>query len=266
LKAINFFLALAILAYWITMNSLVILRERENRSLDQYRAGVSEFLGTSLLRERWLGIYRKNRKIGYTGYTFEKVFAAEGVEVQSTLESKMQMDFLGISRKVEMDGTLVLDGDMKPLRLQLDISVESIASLTVLGALRADQFVLTVKQGKVPLLEIPLPREELHLGNGLVPVLPVAGFEVGETFKVPCFDPITMSRAVANVKVASKAAREIDGFTVDVYCLETTFRGLTSKSWVTGAGELVRQEFGPPLDDIVLRRDTRAGARRAFQR
>ena len=125
---------------------------------------------------------------------------------------------------------------------------------------------MTVKQGKVPLLQIPLPREELHLGNGLVPVLPVAGFKVGETFKVPCFDPITMSRAVASVKVASRDAREIDGFNADVYCLETTFRGLTSKSWVTGAGELVRQEFGPPLDDIVLRRETREGARRAFKK
>jgi hypothetical protein len=266
LKAINIFLASSIVVYWITMNSLVVLREREARSLDQYRAGVSEYLGPSLLRERWLGIYRKNRKIGYTGYTFEKVYALEGVEIQSTLESKMQFELLGISRKVEMDGNLVLDGNMLPLRLQLDISFEGVASLSVLGALRGNQFVLTVKQGKVSLLEIPLPREELHLGNGLVPALPVAGFKVGETFKVPCFDPITMSRAVASVKVVSKGAREIDGFNADIFCLETTFRGITSKSWVTGAGELVRQEFGPPLDDLVLRRDTRDGARRAFQR
>lgn len=266
MKTLNFVLALGILVYWLAMNSLVVLREREVRSLDQYRAGVSEFLGPSLLRERWLGIYKRNRKIGYTGYTFEKVYAVEGVEIQSTLESKMQMELLGIPRKVEMDGSLVLDGDMKPLRLRLDLSVESLASLTVLGALRGNQFVVTVKQGKVPLLEIPLPREELHLGNGLVPALPVAGFEVGETFKVPCFDPMTLSRAMTTVKVASKSAREIDGFTADVYCLETMFRGLTSKSWVTGAGELVRQEFGPPLDDIVLRRETREGARRAFKK
>ena len=48
---------------------------------------------------------------------------------------------------------------------------------------------------------------------------------------------------MATVRVESKATLEIDGFAADVYGLETDFRGLRSKSWVTATGELLRQEF-----------------------
>jgi hypothetical protein len=248
------------------MNSLVYLRQLEVESLDQYRAGVTSFLGTNLFRERWLGIYKKNRKIGYSGATFEKVFAAEGIEMHSVLESKMDLELLGRAFRVELDGTLVLDANMKPTNLQVDALFEGTARLTLSGHREGEQFVLTVKQGAFPIFRLPLHLEELCLGNGLVPSLPVAGFRVGDVYRVPCFDPITLGRGIATVTVVSKKTREVDGLAADVFCLETSFQNVQSKSWVTGTGELLKQELGPPFEDVILRRETRESARRFFKR
>jgi hypothetical protein len=108
--------------------------------------------------------------------------------------------------------------------------------------------------------------DSLLMGNGLVPALPVAGFNVGDSFEVPCFDPISMGCSPAQVKVLSQSKYDSDGLAVDAFILETEFKGMKSKSWVTASGELLRQEFGPPLEDIVLRHESRDSARRFFRR
>jgi len=255
-----------VVAYWVTMNALVIQRERELRTQGRYRAGVDRYLGTDLLRERWLEIYRKNRKIGYSGYTFEKVFAEEGVEIQTSLESRVDLDVRGLQLPVRLSGTLVLDREMKPIRLRLDVVLAERLPVTLLGERRGEDFRLEARQGSQTVFALSLPREELILADGLAPSLPYSGFRVGERFQVPCFDPVAMGRSVVDVEVVSKDVDVIDGLQTEVFHLETTFRGTKSESVVTASGELLRQKLGPPLDDIVLRRATRANAKRFFER
>ena len=235
------------------MNSLVALREMERRDLDKYRQGVSSFLGGELYRERWLGIYKKNRRVGYTGYVFEKVFAAEGIEFHSSVEYRMEIDPFGHAQVVNLTGNLVLDEGMKPIHLRMEASLDRAISVVATGKRRDGEFALEAHAGSLKLADFSMPLEELHLGNGLVPSFPISGFKVGDTFEVPCFDPMLMSRSVATVKVVSTEERNIEGLRVEVYVVETEFRGLTSRAWMTGAGELLRQEFGPPLNDLVLR-------------
>lgn len=258
--------AIGIFVFWASMNTLVVLKQREVRILNRYRKGVDSFLGTDLLRERWLGIYRKNRKIGYTGSTFEKVFAQEGAEINGRVESRMEMDVLGTRVPVELDGDFTLDAAMKPIHLRLDVSLAGAIPISLVGRRRGEKFRIAVKQGATDLVGVELPLEEFFLGDGLVPALPVSGFAVGERFGVPCFDPVTMSRSTAEVKVVARETQEIGGLQTDCYRLETQFRDMKSTSYVTGTGELLKQEFGPPLEDIVLRRETRENARRFFKR
>ena len=272
MKLVGSIAVLLIVAYWVTMNSLVIYRQREFAKQDRFRAGVTEFLGNELLRERWLEIYRKNVKIGYTGCTYEKVFAAEGVEIRCDLDSRLNLDIPGSKLSVKIEGSLVLDGEMKPRSLRLDVTLADKLPMTLLGEQRGDQFALKVRHADSTAPLLTLPREELILGDGLVPSLPVSGFRVGDRYRISCFDPVKLSRSPVEVQVLSKEVKEIDGLLTEVFRLETRFGddtsppGITSTSWMTASGELLRQEFGPPLQDIVLRRQTRANAKRFFNR
>jgi hypothetical protein len=252
-----------IFAFWAAMNSLVYLRQEKVRNLDQYRRGMTHYLGSELFRECWMGVHRKQRRIGHTGYVFNKVFTEEGgIEVHSTVEAKLDLVLLGRKLPFTLHGDMVADEALKPITLRLEASSGPLPLLTITGRREGEKFLLTAKQESLVLFQTPLDLESLHLGNGLVPILPISDFKVGDRFEVPCFDPLSMKRDLAIATVMTKEAKEHGGFQVDVYLIETRFREMTAKSWVTPGGELLRQEFGPPFADLVLRRESREDARR----
>jgi hypothetical protein len=257
LKHLGLLLTVAIIVYAGAMNWMVYERQRAVSSLDRYRAGVATFLGNELHREQWMGIYRKHKRVGYTGYTIEKVFPVEGVEIQTTMESRMDIEIFGKPQTLDLNGTLVLDETMRPLTLYMDVAGAAGSFITINGKREGDRFVVEVRRGNIRLFRVELPLIELHLGNGLVPNLPLSGYRVGDVYEVPCFDPLFMGRAVARVEVLSREVKEVDGVQAEVLILETRFRDITARSWVTPAGELIRQEFGPPLGDLILRRESR---------
>ena len=257
MKRLGTLITTAIVLYAGAMNWMVYERQRSVSSLDRYRAGVTTFLGNELHREQWMGIYRNHKRVGYTGYTIEKMFPVEGVEIQTTMESRMDIDLFGKPQTLDINGSLVLDESMRPLRLYMDVSGSTGSFITISGKREGKHFGVEVRRGNLRLLRVELPLIELHLGNGLVPNLPVSGYKVGDVFEVPCFDPLFMGRAVARVEVLSREVKEVDGVQAEVLILETRFRDITARSWVTPGGELIRQEFGPPLDDLLLRRETR---------
>lgn len=251
-----------VVCFWVAMNGLLVRRHLTVRRQDRYRLAVSEFLGSELRRERWLGIYRKGEKMGYSGWSFEKVLGTEGFEFLTTLESSIALDVLGREVPVEIEGRMVLDADLRPKALRLDALIAKDVRVEVTGKADGDRFSLEVRQGRLVLASLSAPREELLLGDGLAPSLPVSGLRVGDSFSVPCFDPVTMSRSQAEVKVVRSEIREVEGLLTDVFELETRYRNVESRSWVTSGGELLRQEFGPPLEGVVLRREARETARR----
>lgn len=257
MKHLGWLVTIAIVVYAGAMNWMVYERQRAVSSLDRYRAGVSTFLGAELQREQWMGIYRKHRRVGYTGYTIEKVFPAEGVEIQTTMESRMEIELFGQPQTLDLNGSLVLDETMRPLTLYMDVAGSAGSFITISGKREGERFEVDVRRGNMRLFRVQLPLAELHLGNGLVPNLPLSGYKVGDIYEVPCFDPLFMGRAVARVEVLSREIKEVDGVQAEVLILETRFRDITARSWVTPGGELIRQEFGPPLDDLLLRRESR---------
>ncbi|HVR76261.1 MAG TPA: hypothetical protein VMT52_18170 [Planctomycetota bacterium] len=251
-----------IFLFWGTMNTLLVFRERKKESLGQYRAHVAAFHKDALLRERWFSIFRKNVKIGYTGFKFEKVFAAEGIEIRSTVESKVKIELFGASQWVEIQGLLVADDAMKPVSLRLDATLETLPAMSLTGKREGDSFQLSIETGFLPPVRLSLPLQELQLGDAFGPSLPIAGLEVGETFEVPCFDPIALERALATVRVVARETRSTSGLSVDAFRIETTFRGVMSLSWVTEAGEVLLQELGPPFEGVRLIGDTPQNAKR----
>jgi hypothetical protein len=241
------------------MNALVLRRERAFYRMDPLRSGMTRFLGADLMKERWMGIYHRHKKVGYTGATFEKIFAEEGIEVHCRIESEMGV--LAPLAAARLEGSMVLDAELRPLRLNLEARLGDLGNVRLTGERRALEFEIVLWQGSTRLLSKSLPLEELILGDVLAPIIPMAGFEVGETYRVPCLDPLSMTRVVTEVQVKSKSTESVEGQMGDVFTLETTFRGLTSKSMVTASGELLRQEFGPPLADLVLRKESKRQAK-----
>jgi hypothetical protein len=259
-------LGLAVFGYWIAMNTFVVLRQREFAELGRHRQGVAKFLGGQLLRERWMGVYKDHKKIGYTSFSMEKVRPEEGVEFHCAVETYLTFDLFGRGQRLRLNARLVQDEELRPLRLQGNVSIDDKFGVRLSGERREGLFHLAVKTGETKLLELPLPLEDLFLGDGLIPSLPMTGFTPGETFRLPCFDPLAMARDMATVTVLREETAVVDGVEVDCFVLETTFHGGSSISYVTRDGEVLVQKFGPPLEGVVLKKESRDRALRGLPR
>lgn len=264
MRLFNVLLTLAIVAFWIGMNTALIRREMQYRDLDLYRQGVTNFLGKEFYRERWMGIYRNSRKIGYTGFIFTKSIADDGVHHEMSLESAIAFDLFGKGNRISVKGRIICDIRMIPESLEADVALEQ-ARIRLEGERRENSFVITGLTEGEKIFEFPYPLKELCLSDGLFPILPISGFQLGQTYEVPIFDPILQTTAQAVVEVKSMSPCVASGLKVDCFELETRYRNMTYTSWVTPDGETIRQEIPPPLG-VTLKRESRRAAIRGFMR
>lgn len=250
----------AVVIFWTWMNLLLVQREIEYRSLDQYHRGVIDFLGNHARRERSMGIYKKGRRIGSTYFAMERTSEKGERVFRIEFLTKLTLDLLGLGENLVFDGEAELDAKMVPLNLKATIVAGGI-KIRLDGQRDAGKFLIVIKQGETS-FPLRFPLEEFLLSDGLVPSIPVAGLKVGETYRVPVFDPVSIFRekSIAEVKVLPADKPRADG--INWLLLETRFRGMTFRSYVTPDGEVLRQEIPPPLDILLIQDQNPAEGKR----
>ena len=271
-----------VIGFWLLMNALLVLREVETTKLEGLQRGVNRFLGSELKRERWMAIYRKSKnehkKVGYTGLSMEKLYSEEGVEYHVVVETffRGSLPFQGFFSKqgltdssLSVAGEVILDQDLEPRKLHVDVTLDFLGrtdlKIYITGKRQGEKFLITVLNGAGKVLEVPIPLEKFTLSDGFAPALPVAGFRVGESYRLRVFDPLALGSQTAVVRVVGQRTEEIHGALVDVYELETEWRGNRMHTLVTDSGEVIRQELGG-LPGIVLQHEkSREHAMKGFE-
>ncbi len=258
------FATAAVVLFWLLMNGLVLRDAAEYRGLDQYRRGVIDFLGKNVRRERWMGIYRKSRRLGHTGFSIERRFDQQGMGYRMDFSTRVEIDIwgrggaaeggTGAATGVEIDGWITLDAAVIPEEVHAKVAVGP-ARLTLAGARREGHFHVALKNAEDRIaFQTKFPLREIQLGDALAPLPPVSGLSVGQVYRVNVFDPIFHEDAMAETTVKAAARKEADGILVDCFELETRLRGIVFRSFVTRDGEVLRQELPP---DIILLRESR---------
>lgn len=256
---------LGIIAFWVLMNTQLVIRQLEIEQLGAYPRGVHHMLKDGNFQENWMGIYRNNRKVGYTGYNIERVFDDEGVRHHMIMDTRVRVEIL--SRKIDLSlrGSAITDLQMLPLSLSLEVATGPL-TFQLEGKRVEDRFRVRARRGDQVHFEQDLPLESLGITNGVTANIPLAGFEEGDTFEIPVFNPFsTGERQLAKVKVLEKTHRTVDGKNRECYVVETTLAGRSFRSWVTEDGQTLRQELPEPLDYVLIR-ESRRKAERGFTR
>lgn len=252
MRTLSYLAALVVVLFWLTMNGLLVLRQVEYQSLDHYRRGVTDFLGERVRRERWMGIYQNHKRIGHTGFAIERTFERERMGFRVEFSTHLDLDIFGSGGRIDLDGAAALDVRMIPESLSAELAAGA-ARFNLEGRREGEHFQVALREGGRSVFQQKLPLREFHFGDGLAPVPPIAGLRVGETYKVPIFDPIFRESAEAEIVVEAAVSREMDGVPLDCFQLQTRFRGLTFRSFITRDGEVLRQEIPPPLDVVLVR-------------
>jgi len=228
-------LTLSVLTVWALAMALLVRKEAV-RVLSV--SGSQEVLAKDEeFREEWLGLYYKEKKIGYTTTSYSRDDGGYHIVQKSYL--KLQLMGKGEEATVLTEGRLT--GDYLIRSFSFNLQSRS-GGLKVTGEAVTGGIDLYVHSGeavipqRVPLKDPPrlnLGMERYLVGKGLAP---------GEKYILSFFDPTMRGNVDLKVEVEGKEDIVSHGKTWHTLRLKETFQGMEARSWVTAEGETVREE------------------------
>jgi len=233
---------LAIIAWVVTMGVMI------NRS---YLQASSRNLATDLASygsaAQWRGVYYRGEKIGFTVSQVQPT--DDGFELRE--DGHLQFTLLGAHTFAILKTTAHVD---RSFTLQnFDFSLDpGTGPMTIKGRLDGLRMVLEIGSKSGTRTETRQLQEPPALMLSVGRRLAAEGLVAGTTRQWAVFDPATMRNAPVNIAigarevVAAGTRRPIPAFKVDM-----TFSGITTTSWITDTGEIVREESPMGLISIL---------------
>jgi hypothetical protein len=203
--------------------------------------------------EDWWGAYWKGEKIGF-GVTDHE---ARGDRIAVKEQLWLKLSVLGIPQNIQqtLEYTLTETLTLESFRFSLK---SGLFPFQLAGRLQADprgssrkRMVLKIQSGgreqeqEIYLAEAPfiLGQTKLHFVS--------QGLEEGKKYRIPVFDPASMSSAemIAVVEVLDRL--KIGGKERELYRVRQEFRGMEVKSWIDRNGRIWKEES--PLGFTLVR-------------
>lgn len=212
--------------------------------------GANAVLATDLARygrnAQWKGVYYRGEKIGF--FVGETTPRGEGFELRE--EGQLRLLLMGSSSVARVLTSAQVDRDfnLHAFHFALDPGT---GAVTVDGRVDGLALHLRISTPGGTREETRTLREPPALSLNLSRRLAAAGLAAGTRLTVSAFDPATLSNAPMTVDVQEREVIWSMGVPVPAFRVETTFAGLTSRSWITDVGEIVREES--PMGLIVVR-------------
>lgn len=242
---------LSIAVFWLVMMGWLWRRELGVQRLEMTPGVVDPLQET----ESWLILrLAKGQRVG-------QVHMKTGPETRRSLlgsrldlAAAMQLNLLGKATDLEMEGHI-----WRPLegrRVELQLAVRSADyDFQLDGVVSGGQLQGEIRSaGEVLPLELPIS-EEMLISSGFGAALQFPVLEVGETFLVDSFDPLTLSRGTARVRCLAEETLIVGDQSIATRRLEVRMSGIESLAWVDERGDVVKAEtpFG-----LILERSTEA--------
>jgi hypothetical protein len=232
---------LVLVAWAVTMGLLV-----QRSYLQASAANLATDLARYGTAAQWRGVYYRGEKIGFT--VGQVVPTDDGFELHE--DGRLQMSLLGATTPAILKTTARVDPEfaLRSFEFSLDPGT---GPLTMSGRLDGLRLTLQITSGAGIRTEVRTLSEPPSLMLNLGRRLASAGLADGATHRYMVFDPATLSNAPVTVRIGRREVVTTGGRPTPAFRAELSFAGLTTTSWVTDTGEVIREES--PLGLLSVR-------------
>jgi hypothetical protein len=199
---------------------------------------------------QWRGIYYRGDKIGFS--VGQTTATDDGYEMRE--DGRLQMTLLGSSTSVRLSSLARVDRAFNLQRFSFSLDPGT-GPTEVSGVLDGRRLTLTVRTTSGERTETRDLPEPPALSLNLPRTLAARGLQPGQRLQVSVFDPATLRNAPMSLEVKAREVVQAAGRPVPAFRVEGTFAGITTRSWITDVGEVVREES--PMGLIVVRETAR---------
>jgi transglutaminase-like putative cysteine protease len=235
-------LAWSILAAWLVQMGVLVNRSYLQASSVSLAADLARY-GTTA---QWKGVYYRGEKIGFmVGQTVPR---DDGFELQE--DGRLQMTLLGAASEARVSTSARVDRQfaLQSFAFSLDPGTGAIEVRGKLDGRRLDLEIVTPSGRRSETRQLPeAPALTLNLSRRLA----AEGLAPGRHYEMNVLDPATLRNAPMQVDVESRELVNAAGRPLPAFKVRTNFAGITSTSWITDTGEVVREES--PLGLMVVK-------------
>ena len=173
---------------------------------------------------------------------------ADGFELQE--DGQIQMTLLGATSAVRLHTAVQVDKAFEVRSFQFSMDPGT-GPVQISGTVDGRRLLLTVKTPSGTRTEARDMPERPSLSLNLSRQLAAAGLTPGKHVEAPVFDPATLRNETMAVDVQAREVVQAAERPVPAFKVLTRFAGITSTSWITDTGEVVREES--PLGFLVVK-------------
>ncbi len=239
---------LALIA-WVGCMALLV-----NRSYLQASTNLATDLARYGPTATWRGVYYRGEKMGFT--VSQTIRTDDGFELQE--DARLVMNLFGSTSTTSIHTTAWVDRDFKLKSFEFSLDPGT-GPIQVRGAVNppgsspegGDRLTVAVTSGGQTRTEERRLAEVPVITLNLSRLLATRGFEAGSRHRWTIFDPATLTNAPVDVRVGEReVVRTRDGI-IPAFRVDMAYHGLTTTSWVTDTGDVVREES--PMGLMTLR-------------
>lgn len=228
-------LGIAIVAVWLILIGFLV-KKVNFRETPEVTNSIQLSGKIASFQREWKEIYLKDRKVGYSTNMIKPF--QNGYFIQE--EIFLRLNLMGLASGVEtltqcrVDDRFIVESFFFKM-------TSGVVSFHVTGRVEDNHLLIETGEGRNKRSQrIKLPRPPM-MGVGLSHFFKARKINVGETFKLPIFDPSTMAHRDAFIRVVGKERIKIKGRTYDVFRLETELWGRSMTFWLDEYGTTLKE-------------------------
>ncbi|MDI6782663.1 MAG: transglutaminase-like domain-containing protein [bacterium] len=225
---------------WLILVTILYLRNSQHSVLES-APKISFDSGEVILREEWKRIYLNHEPVGYSKVLLQEgLFASKRVYVLNN-ETNLYLLVAGTNQDVKLIGNTSLAQDLTLLQFSQELYTGG-QRLHVRGIFGGKNLKLWIASGAgeteriVPLSQRCYSTEAINL------ILLRDKFPIGKKYRLPIFDPTTLTADELEVETVGKDSVAIKGEKLPAYEIQERFKGLTQTVWVNPKGEILKEE------------------------
>ena len=218
------------------MVGLMIKKNGLNNIPGKETGGEKSFAINEKERE-WKDIYLKGRKVGYTVNLIQPF--EEGYYIQE--EIFLKLNLMGMGRNIYTITQSSVDKKFILKNFYFKMS-SGVVNYRISGIVDGNRLTIKSGKGRKQRTKKILLSKAPMIGAGIGPMLKTLKLNIGDSFRLPFFDPSTMSQNEVTLKVAERETIKLNNITYEAFRVETEIMGSSMNFWLDEKGSVLKEE------------------------
>jgi len=195
------------------------------------------------LRESWMGIYFKDKKIGFSNTVIRQDIdsGAAGYRINET--ALLKLNILGEDRFIRIKGSSFFTENYNLKNFNYKI-ISGDYRMEIQGAVTGSIIKIKINTGAGKTERTLALKNNMLISNSISPMLLFKKLDTSRELEFEVFDPITMGTNRVAVRRIGSGVAESSGVKYETDIFEIDCYGIKTRTWATKDGEILKEESG----------------------